>query len=90
MTDRTRHLTLLLMATAVLAWSVIRCHDLVTWVEEVFPAIIGIAALVWIYPRFQFTTFMYSLISVHAIILMIGGIVIALAPTGFCVNVIFP
>ena len=51
----------------------IGCHDFFTWLLEVFPALTGGAALIWIYPRFQFTTLVYALIAVHAIILMVGG-----------------
>lgn len=51
----------------------IGCHDYFTWLLEVFPALIGGAALIWIYPRFRFSTLVYSLITVHAAILMIGG-----------------
>ena len=29
--------------------------------------------LIWLYPRFQFTTLVYALITIHAVILMIGG-----------------
>jgi putative membrane protein len=57
----------------VLIWSAIGCHDLGTWLMEVFPALVGAAVLVWMYPRFRFTTLVYGLITAHAIILMIGG-----------------
>lgn len=40
---------------------------------EIFPALTGGAVLVWIYPKFRFTTLVYGLITAHAIILMIGG-----------------
>jgi putative membrane protein len=67
------HLALLGIAAVVLIWSAIGCHDYFTWLMEVFPALIGGAVLVWLYPRFQFTTLVYALITMHAIILMIGG-----------------
>jgi putative membrane protein len=70
---RTSHLALLAIAVAGLIWSAIGCHDLLTWVLEVFPALIGGAVLIWIYPRFRFTTLIYALITAHALILMIGG-----------------
>jgi putative membrane protein len=57
----------------VLVWSVIHPHDYFTWVLEIFPAILGLAALVLTYRRFQFTTFVYTLIFLHACILFIGG-----------------
>ena len=70
---RNKHLLLLGIAAAVLIWSFIGCHDYFTWLMEVFPALIGGAVLVSIYPRFQFTTLVYGLITAHAVILMIGG-----------------
>jgi len=57
----------------VLVWSVIHPHDYFTWVLEIFPAILALAALVLTYRRFQFTTFVYTLIFLHACILFIGG-----------------
>jgi putative membrane protein len=73
MTDRTKHLVLLVAVAAVFVWSFIGCHDVFTWIMEVFPAVIGVGVLVWIYPKFRFTTFVYVLIAMHAVILMIGG-----------------
>jgi putative membrane protein len=71
--ERRWHLTLLFGAGAVLIWSLIGCRDLFTWAMEIFPVLIGGAILIRAYPRFQFTTFTYILITIHAIILMIGG-----------------
>jgi putative membrane protein len=56
-----------------LAWSAIHPHDYFTWALEVFPALLGLAALAITYRRFQFTTFVYFLIMVHAWILFVGG-----------------
>ncbi|HET7872072.1 MAG TPA: DUF2238 domain-containing protein [Terriglobales bacterium] len=58
---------------AVLAWSAVRPHDYFTWGLEVFPAIIALAVLAATYSRFQFTTFVYLLVTVHACILFLGG-----------------
>jgi len=58
---------------AVFVWSAIRPHDYFTWFLEVVPAILGIGILVVTYRRFQFTTLVYFLVSIHAAILMIGG-----------------
>lgn len=66
-------LVLLTATAAVLVWSVIGCHDVFTWFLEVAPALIGIPALIWLYPRFRFSNLVYSLIAVHAAILMVGG-----------------
>jgi putative membrane protein len=57
----------------VLAWSAIHPHDYFTWALEVFPALLGLAALAITYRRFQFTTLVYFLIMVHAWILFVGG-----------------
>ena len=67
------HLVLLLIGLSVLAWSGYRPHDYFTWILEVFPAIIAAIVLVVLYPRFRFTDLVYTLILIHAIILMIGG-----------------
>lgn len=64
---------LLSACTLVLTWSAFRPHDVFTWALEVFPALLGLAILALTYPRFRFTTLVYLLICVHAIILMIGG-----------------
>ncbi|HZI55644.1 MAG TPA: DUF2238 domain-containing protein [Verrucomicrobiae bacterium] len=57
----------------VLAWSVIHPHDYFTWMLEIFPAILALAALAFTYRRFQFTTFVYTLVFLHACILFVGG-----------------
>jgi putative membrane protein len=64
---------LLVVDAAVVVWSVIGCHDLFTWALEVFPAVVGGVVLIRLYPRFRFTNLVYTLIAIHAIILMIGG-----------------
>jgi putative membrane protein len=67
------HLVLLLLCILVFIWSGLRPHDYFTWVLETFPVMIGIPLLIVIYPRFRFTTLVYTLILLHASILMIGG-----------------
>jgi putative membrane protein len=57
----------------VLAWSAIQPHDYFTWLLEVAPALIGIPFLIANYNRFRFTTLVYLLIAIHAMILMVGG-----------------
>ena len=58
---------------AVFVWSYIGCHDRFTWVLETAPAIIGIAILAATWRRFRFTTLVYVLIALHAMVLMVGG-----------------
>ena len=67
------HLTLLFIFCAALTWSGIAPHDYFTWFLEVLPALIGVAVLLMIYPRYKLTNLSYTLILIHAIILMVGG-----------------
>ena len=67
------HLILLLIFSSVLVWSGIAPHDYFTWFLEIVPAFIGVTILMVIYPRFRFTDLSYTLILLHAIILMVGG-----------------
>ena len=73
MTPRRIHLALLLAAAAVLVWSGISPNGRFNWIMETFPAIVGSAILVATYRRFPFTTLTYVLVTIFAIILMIGG-----------------
>ncbi|MHC1717941.1 MAG: DUF2238 domain-containing protein [Acidaminococcaceae bacterium] len=57
----------------ILIWSVINPYDLFTWFLEVLPVLIGIIVLFYIYPRFRFSNFVYTLLWLHAIILIVGG-----------------
>lgn len=74
MSDQSRVLAFLgISLAAVFIWSLVRPHDYFTWLLEVLPAIIGVAVLAATYRRFRFSTLVYTLICVHAIILMVGG-----------------
>lgn len=66
-------IVLLVVVTAVFVWSAISPHDRFTWVLEVFPVLLGVPVLVYLYPRFRFTPLVSTLIAVHAVILMVGG-----------------
>lgn len=57
----------------VFIWSAIAPHDYFTWFLEVFPVLIVLPLLLVTYSRFKFTRLVYSLILVHAIILLVGG-----------------
>ncbi len=58
---------------AVLAWSAISPHDYPTWWLEVTPALAALVILALTRKRFPLTTLSYTLILIHAVILMIGG-----------------
>ena len=64
---------LLILLGAVFVWSAIRPHDYFTWILETFPAIIGFVILAATYRRFPLTPLAYSLLMIHAAILMLGG-----------------
>jgi putative membrane protein len=64
---------LLVMFAVVFVWSAIWPHDYFTWFLEVVPAIIGLAVLAVVYRWFRFTTLVYAVLLLHAIVLMVGG-----------------
>jgi putative membrane protein len=66
-------LGLLLTAGIVLVWSGIRPHDRFTWLLEVAPVLIGAPILIASHRKFRLTPLVYTLLWIHAIILMIGG-----------------
>ena len=75
---------LLLSFFIILAWSAIRPHDYFTWWLEVFPALIGLVLLLATARRFPLTPLLYTLLLLHAIILMVGGhYTYAEVPLGF-------
>jgi len=62
----------------VFVWSATRPLDRLTWVLEVFPVVIAAGVLAWLWRRpapgrVRFTTLVYTLIALHAMILMVGG-----------------
>lgn len=63
----------LLIFGSALLWSGIQPKDQLTWLLEVFPALVGVAVLGWTYQRFRLTPMVYILILAHSIILMVGG-----------------
>ena len=81
---------LLVSLVAVLVWSGIGPYDRFTWWLEVAPALIAVPILIYVYPRFRFTRLIYTLIWLHAIILMVGGhYTYARVPLGFWVEQAF-
>jgi putative membrane protein len=57
----------------VLAWSGYQPHDYFTWFLEVMPALLGLAIVASLWNRFRFTTLVYGLLTLHCIVLMVGG-----------------
>ncbi len=78
---------LLVSLVAVLVWSGIGPHDRFTWYLEVAPVLIAVPILIYVYPRFRFTRLTYTLIWLHAVILMVGGhYTYARVPLGFWIE----
>jgi putative membrane protein len=71
--DAKLHLSLLVLAAIVLAWSGTDPKDRLTWLLEVSPAIVAGVVLAVAYPRWRFTPLVIVLIAAHAMILMVGG-----------------
>ena len=70
-----------------LVWSGISPYDRFTWVLEVFPVILGLPVLIYLYPRFRFTPLVYTLLALHAVVLMVGGkYTYAQVPLGFWIQ----
>lgn len=67
------HWFLLCVDILVLIWSAIHPHDYFTWFLEVAPFLIALAVIVVMYKRFPLSDLLYTLIALHAIVLMIGG-----------------
>jgi len=65
--------TLLAATLAVLVWSFIDPADRFTWFLEVVPFLIALPILAATARRFPLTPLLYTLIAIHAIILMVGG-----------------
>jgi len=75
---------LLVVVLAVLAWSGVEPADRFTWLMEVFPVLIAVPVLLATYRRFRFTPLVYTLMAIHACILMLGGkYTYAEVPLGF-------
>ena len=86
-----RYETALLVAlAAVLLWSGIAPHDRFTWFLEVAPVLIGVPVLIFLWPTLRFTRLVYTLLWVHAVILMVGGkYTYAEVPFGFWLQDLF-
>jgi putative membrane protein len=72
-TDRRYEVLLLLSLVVVLAWSGFAPHDRFTWFLEVAPVLIGVPILICLWPGLRLTRLVYTLLWIHAVILMVGG-----------------
>lgn len=67
-------LVLLIVVLAFFVWSAIEPHDTrLTWVLETLPFMIALPVLLFTCRRFPLTNLTYTLIAVHAMILMLGA-----------------
>jgi putative membrane protein len=67
-------LVLLIAVLAFFAWSAVDPHDTrLTWVLETLPFMIALPILLFTYRRFPLTSLTYTLIAIHAMILMLGA-----------------
>jgi len=83
-------LTLLAVGAVLLAISAVHPYDTATWWMEVFPIFIAVPILLATYRRFPLTPLVYTLIFVHACILMLGGhYTYARVPLGFWMQDLF-
>jgi putative membrane protein len=83
-------LVLLILVVVALVLSGLAPYDRGTWWLEIFPILIGVPILVATYRRFPLTTLLYTLLAIHALILMVGGhYTYARVPIGFWAQDLF-
>lgn len=74
MSSENYRITLLTIVLIFWAWSGIAPHDTrLTWVLETAPLMIAFPIILFTYKRFPLTNLTYTLIAIHAVILMFGG-----------------
>ena len=57
----------------VLIWTAIDHDNYLTWFVQSLPAVILVSTLALIYRKYKFSTFAYSVVLIHALILLIGS-----------------
>ncbi len=67
------HVFLLASFVLILIWSFVDCFDLLTWILEAAPAVVGVAILAAVYRKFRLTNLTLILMWLHAIILLVGA-----------------
>jgi len=79
-----------LVIIAGLVLSGIRPYDRTTWILEVFPVVVALPLLWATRERFPLTTLLYTLVALHAVVLMVGGAYsYARVPLGFSMQEAF-
>lgn len=74
MVSRKYPAVLLAGTLVVWIWSGIGPHDTrLTWVLETFPVMVALPLLLLTYRKFPLTDLTYTLIAIHAVVLMLGG-----------------
>jgi len=74
MSSKKYPVTLSIIVLAFWVWSGIEPHDTrLTWFLETLPFMIVLPVLIFTYRRFPLTNLTYTLIAIHAIILILGG-----------------
>ncbi len=74
MSSKKYPMILLIIVSVFWVWSGIRPHDTrLTWVLETAPFMIALPVMLLTYRRFPLSNLTYTLIAIHAMILMLGG-----------------
>ena len=63
----------LLLTAICFILSAIKPHDYLTWVLEVFPAIIGFSLIAYNWKSFRLSNFLLVMICLHSLVLILGG-----------------
>jgi putative membrane protein len=72
---------------ALLAWSGWQPYDRTTWLLEVIPVMLALPCLAITFRRYPLTSLLYTLVFVHAAVLMLGGAYsYARVPLGFAMQ----
>ncbi len=61
------------LLSAVLLWSAWKPHDWLTWFLEAAPVLMAVPVLAATYRTFPFTTLVYWMMALHAVILLVGA-----------------
>ena len=67
------HWSLLASFLLLLGWSAYHPHDWLIWFLETLPAMVAAVVLLLGFARFRLTTLVYTLLWLHALILLVGG-----------------